>query len=488
MSIVQDQVKKVIKNVFVAEKENTLQLSEILFTDTIKAVVPLTEKKINWNEISTKEKREKFISEISLQKDEENKIDGEYLLLIPGGVDAHVHFNTPGFEFREDIEHGSYAAACGGNTTIIDMPCTSLPPVTCKENLYNKLEAVKKRSLIDYAFFGGVRGNDFETGLDIKKQIYQLADAGVAGFKAYLISGMETFTDLTKKEMLQVAKWIYETGKPLLVHSEDKNLVLSRQKKLQLKKRNDWKAYCESRDVKAETEAVKTMIDITRKTKCKIHIVHLSSKEALELVRTAKNDGLSISAETCPHYLYFTQKDFENDVIRNYLKTAPPIKSTEDRGALWQGLKDGTISFITTDHAGCNPNLEKSSNNFWEIYGGIPGVEHRVQFLFSEGFLKGKLTLQKTIELLSCNSADYFKLRQKGSITTGKDADFALINLWSSEKIEADKMLSKGKYTPFEGITFNALVGDVYLSGKRIIKNKNQCQSELLGKFIKYNN
>ena len=152
---------------------------------------------------------------------------------------------------------------------------------------------------------------------------------------------------------------------------------------------------------------------------------------------------------------------------------------------LWEGLKDETLSFVVTDHAGCDPAKEKSSKNFWEVYGGIPGVEHRVPFLFSEGFLKNRLTLSQTIKLLSSNVADYFNLKNKGYIKKGFDADFALINLWDKQVVKSKEMHSKGKYTPFEGITFNSVVEKTFLRGELIMNQSGETEQKIgYGKFI----
>jgi len=195
----------------------------------------------------------------------------------------------------------------------------------------------------------------------------------------------------------------------------------------------------------------------------------------MELIRSAAKENIQLTSETCPHYLYFTQKDFENDKIRNYLKTAPPVKFEEDKNALWDALKNDKLEFVTTDHAGCNPTEEKISDNFWKVYGGIPGVEHRVPFLFSEGFLKNRLTLEQTIKLLSTNAAKFFNLKDKGELVENRDADFALIDLWNSQVVASDNMHSKGKYTPFEGVTFNAIVKQTFLRGEEIMnRDKNK--------------
>ncbi len=469
----------IVKDVLVCAAENKIQLCDIYYDSKIKEIKPKSEKLFDWIDLKEKHKRDLILKQFT---DSNGEIS--FFLAMPGAIDPHVHFDTPGFEFRENFEHASLASAYGGTTTIIDMPCTSLPPVTTRANLQIKLEALKNKSYIDYALRGGVAGNDFDENV-IEKNIRELDKAGVDGFKAYMISGMGTFKDLTQEQMIYAAKIIGKTGKPLLVHAEDKELVANREQLFKSMNRSDWKAYCESRDVQAEAEAVNKLISIAKKVDCRIHIVHLSSESALMAVKKAQEKGLKITTETCPHYLYFTQKDFENEAIRNFLKTAPPVKFEEDKDALWQGLFDGSILFVTTDHAGCDPAIEKSSQNFWDVYGGIPGVEHRVPFLFSEGFLKGKLSLEQTIKLLSSNAADYFGLKNKGYLKQGYDADIALIDLWSSEIISSVNMHSKGKYTPFEGVRFNAVVEKTFLRGKLVITREEKIEELFCGEFIR---
>ncbi len=464
---------KLLSDVFISSGGNQLQLVDVIFDQKIIEIIPRLHRTVSWGEISTREEWKEFQKQISLQSPGQysmdyQKYEGRFFLLIPGAIDTHVHFNTPGFEEREDFEHGSLAAAVGGVTTVVDMPDTSIPPVTSMENMHVKLNATYGRSWVDYAFWGGISGLDFEKGKDIQQQIRDLTEAGVIGFKAYLLSGMETFTDLTPDQMLQVAHWIkaISTGRPLAVHAEDKKMVEQRQADLQKRGVNDWRAYCSARDIPAEVKAVVTMIDIADKSKCWVHIVHLSSKTGLKLIRQAREDGIEITAETCPHYLYFTANDFKNPFIANFLKTAPPVKGIPDKDALWDGLRDGTISFITTDHAGCDPKKEKISKNFCEVYSGIPGVEHRLPFIFSKGFKKGRLMLSQTIDLISTNPARFCGIsKTKGTLEPGKDADMVLINLWGNQVIKAAEMHSKGKYTPFEGIHFDVKLEGTFLRG-----------------------
>jgi allantoinase len=473
-----------IKNILLNTKENKLRLAEVSFSDKIEEINFLSDE-FDWNYLKDKNLLYEFKSKYKKETRDENSIDGNFCLLMPGAIDPHVHFDTPGFEFREDFEHASTAAAFGGVTTIIDMPCTSLPPVTDLTNFTTKLETVKNRSLIDYAFWGGVRRQDFDDLNKLEKQVIELSEAGVAGYKVYAISGMEEFSDLTYEQIEQAAELIKQTGKPMAVHAEDKSLIVSRREAFQKENKNSWKEYCTARDIEAERIAIEQIKNIAEKTGCRIHVVHLSSKAGMELIRSAGKENIQLTSETCPHYLYFTQSDFENDKIRDYLKTAPPVKFEEDKNALWEALKNNELEFVTTDHAGCNPDEEKVSDNFWKVYGGIPGVEHRVPFLLSEGFLKNKLTLEQTIKLLSTNAAKFFNLKNKGKLTKDKDADFALIDLWNSQVVSAKDMHSKGKYTPFESITFNAIVKQTFLRGEEIMnRDKNKFGKIGYGKFV----
>ncbi len=482
-----DNQIKLLKNVFLSVGENKLKVVDIQFSNHVEKIIEKFSHKIDWKDIDSTGKRNKFIGQLPTSEHSSNEkiYDGQFLVAIPGAIDSHVHFDTPGFEYRDDFEHGSTAAAFGGVTTVIDMPCTCLPPVTNKNNFENKLNVIKSRSLTDYCFYGGVCGNDFDNNLDIENQVKELSDAGVAAYKTYLISGMDTFADLNEEKILQAAGWIKKTNKPMAVHAEDKQMIVEKRTIAKNAGKNDWRDYCSVRDDQVEAKAINLLLKIARQTGCKIHIVHLSSKLGLDLIRQAQDEGLKITSETCPQYLYFTQNDFNNPKISNFLKTAPPVKNKIDREALWHGLKDGTLSFVVTDHAGCNPEKEKSSENFWEVYGGIPGVEHRVPFLFSEGFLKNKLTLSQTINLLSSNVADYFNLKNKGHIKPGYDADFVLLDLWNKKVVKSEEMHGKGKYTPFDGITFNAVVESTFLRGELIMNNSGKTEQTIgYGKFI----
>lgn len=459
-----------------------MKLVDIEFDTSIKSIQYKLRRDVNWQEIDTNEKLESFISGLpATTEGSNNHIDGNYRLLIPGGIDTHVHFDTPGYEFRDDFEHGSTAAAVGGTTMVFDMPDTSKPTVTSQVNFTNKENALARRSLIDYSLWGGIRRNDFKLDRPPIADILDLSQCGIPGYKTYLTSGMDIFRDLTFEQLKSAARKVAQANGLIAVHAEDKFLIASTTERLQKEGQNDWKAYCKARSVKAEMRAVQNVIKVAEETGCRFHIVHLSSGEALRLITEAMETGIRITTETCPHYLHFVQEDFENESIRNFLKTAPPVKFASDRKALWDGLASGAIDFVTTDHAGCNPDEEKTATDFWNVYGGIPGVQHRVPYLMSEGFIEGRLTLERTIELLSTNPAEMFNIPFKGKIEKTFDADLVIVNPWQSTTIKSEEMHSKGKYTPFDGVKLNCAIDEVYLRGKQLYNRETNFISDEFG-------
>ena len=393
--------------------------------------------------------------------DKNEVIDASGLFVFPGGIDPHVHFNDPGYTHNEDFYHGSCAAASGGITTIIDMPCTSIPPITNKENLERKLAVVQKKSITDFGLFGGISAQSFTKGFP--ENADELSKY-VLGFKTYLISGMETFGRLDKYQFKQVLQKVKDLDLPVLVHAEDYDYIKSATE-LYSKKGSSTKNYYLSRPEIAEILAVKTATEVARETGCELHIVHVSCAEAAEFLIENK-----ISFETAPHYLEFDILDFER--IGSALKTTPPVKSPENKTKLWQLLTDGKINFVASDHAP-SPKEKKNTGSIWTDYSGIPGTGTLIPYLFSEGFLKGRLSLQRFIEITSKNAAKKYGIfHKKGSIEIGKDADFVLIDPNKNWIVQGEKFLSKGKITPFEKYKFKGKIMKTILRGKVIYNSE----------------
>ena len=405
-------------------------------------------------------------------------IDAKGLITLPGGIDAHVHFDTPGFTEREDFYHGSMSAAAGGITTVIDMPCTSLPPVTNGENFDIKYDAVKDTSVIDYAFFGGINSRRFD---DYIKCMDELAEKKVKGFKTYFVSGMETFPRVTKYEFSHILEHALILNIPVLLHAEDFGVISSRAKDLASEDDNYLK-YCLMRPEAAEIEAVKEAVFIAKHVNDNLHVVHVGSARAAAIINSLEDKG-RITYETCPHYLAFTQDDFK--IKGSLLKTAPVVKSEYDKENLWKYLLNGSCSFVASDHAPCSL-AEKNTGSFMTDYGGIPGTQTMLPYLFSEGYVNRKMPLSKLYQVVSESPAKRYGLYPaKGSLNVNTDADMTFINPSSKYTFSKDDLLSKGETTPFDGENFTGKVVLTIVRGKIVYyENLGITINKGFGKYI----
>jgi len=387
-------------------------------------------------------------------------IDLKGSILIPGAIDPHLHFNDPGFTDNEDFFTGTKAALFGGVTTIIDMPCTSLPPVTNVKNFNNKLSIVKDKALVDFAFWGGVNGAE---ELDLEK-LKKLKKRGAKAFKIYTISGMESYKSLSYKKIGQLFKLTKDEDFIFAFHAEDLDTIEKNRKKISKEELKTIDGYLKIRDIDAEVIAIKNIINIAKKYDTKIHIVHLSSKKGLELIKNYKN----CTTETAPHYLHFNSNDLYH--LKGRLKTAPVVKNREDQLSLIEGIVNGDIDFIATDHAGTIFEKNKQFDDFSKVYNGIPGVETMLPSTF-DLYNRGIISLKRLIEITSTNAAKLYNLYpNKGSLEIGTDADFTIMKK-ESYIFDESMMQSKGKYSPFNNMKFNYKVDKTILRGKIIFNN-----------------
>ena len=404
-------------------------------------------------------------------------IDAEGMITIPGGIDPHVHFDTPGYTHREDFYHGSMSAAAGGITTVIDMPCTSIPPVTNGKNFEIKFDTVKDMSCVDFSFFGGIDVNEFDK---YESSMKELATKGVKGFKTYFISGMSSYPRVNKYQFFKILQKGKELGIPILLHAEDYELLNGLENELSNKPDN-YLRYYNSRPALGEVLAVTSAVEIAKSINGNLHVVHVASYEAAEIINKELN-YFNITYETCPHYLYFTFDDF--NVKGSSLKTAPVVKTKKDQDKLWQFLTEDKCLFVASDHAPA-PLSEKNTGSFMKDYGGIPGTQTLIPAVFSEGFKKNKLNLKKLIEVTSTNASKRYGLYpKKGSIRKNSDADFTLINPNKEWTFTKDLLYSKGETTPFDGETFQGKIVMTILRGKIIFQENSGITVEKgYGKF-----
>lgn len=410
-------------------------------------------------------------------------IDATGLLVLPGAIDPHVHFNTPGYTDREDFTSGSMSAAAGGVTCVIDMPDTSLPPVTDRASLIGKLRAVGEMSVIDFALWGGISGNAMRTS-GWRSHLRHLKIEGCVGIKCYLLSGMRSFEHLLPLELVEVMRRAKELGIVVGLHAEDRDMVLRRTAGLQTLGRQDAKAYYEARSDPAESDGVRQGIAVASETGCSLHIVHVGSAKAADIAIEARRQGADVSLETCPHYLSFSCEDLES--LGSILKTAPVIKTKDDGAKLWKHLSNGGIDFLTSDHAPCSLK-EKQTGSIWTDHGGISGTELLFPYAFSEGYRKERLTLARLIDVTSASAARRFGLYpRKGAIAVDTDADFVFVDPNAKWTVRGEAFGSKGKITPFEGHEFQGRVVRTMCRGTTVFEyGKGISADPGFGRFVR---
>jgi allantoinase len=382
-------------------------------------------------------------------------IDAAGLLVLPGGVDPHVHFDEPGFTDREDFYHGTSAAASGGITTIVDMPCTSIPPVTSRANFETKYAVISRRAVVDYGLYGGVADESFSEGFP--QGMEELAPY-VLGFKTYFISVMELFHHVNHYQFRKVLEAGKRLGRPILLHAEDLQVSEAATAAAQ-QAGNSVRDFVDGRPEDAEILAILNAAELARRAQSDLHIVHVSTARGAEIV--AANPY--VTGETCPHYLAFDLEDFVR--IGSAAKVTPPIKAEPNRTALWDAIIDGGLSYVASDHAPA-PTVQKNTGSIWTDYAGIPGTGTLLPFLYSEGYRQGQISLRRLVEITSSAAAARWGIDdRKGALLPGRDGDCVLIDPNGTWSVRGEEFLSKGKVTPFEGKTLLGRISQTIVRG-----------------------
>ncbi len=382
-------------------------------------------------------------------------------ILMPGVIDAHVHINEPGRTAWEGFVTATQAAAAGGITTVADMPLNASPVTTSVPALNEKIEAAKEKLYINVALYGGlVPGNQVD--------LEPLLRSGVSGIKCFLVhSGIDEFPNVTEKDLERAMPLIARYQLPLLAHCE----IYDQEEKTELSDNpGSYKAYLASRPKKWENDAVALMIRLCRKYNCPVHIVHVSSAEALTLIAAAKAEGLPLTAETCTQYIYFDAESIPDN--NTLFKCAPPIREKENNKMLKEALATGILDFITTDHSPAPPDIkETESGNLQKAWGGIAGL----QFLLPASWtaLKDSISLEKFIPLLTSSPARFLKATGKGEIKAGHDADFVI---WSPDdkfEVKMQDIRHRHKLSPYTGHQLYGVVKQTIVGGK-VVYEHNQ--------------
>ena len=343
------------------------------------------------------------------------------LAILPGLVDSHIHINEPGRTEWEGFRMATRAAAAGGYTMLVDMPLNCVPATISLEALDAKRKAAQGQCQVDWAAWGGLVPDNLE-------EVAALASAGVSGFKCFLIHpGIEEFTMVNEDELRAALPKIKKTGLPLLVHAELPGPVDSATQGLM---QADWRVYdtyLKSRPDEAELSASELLIRLCEESGCRIHIVHLSTSKALARLRDAKRRGLPITVETCPHYLHLCSEEIANGATLN--KCAPPIRNRENREALWQGLREGVIDLVATDHSPCPPPMKRMERgDFQFAWGGIPSVSLALPLMWTEASRR-RFSLVDIARWMAESSAQLAGVEErKGRLAAGFDADMVVFD------------------------------------------------------------
>jgi allantoinase len=393
--------------------------------------------------------------------------------LLPGMIDAHTHINEPGRTEWEGFATATRAAA-GGFTTVVDMPLNSLPETTDVGALELKREAAQGQCLVDVAFWGGcVDGNQAE--------LEPLALAGVAGFKSFLIyPGCDGFTEIDRDNLELALPHIVKTSLPLLVHAELAPSIDAAVARLNAAGA-DWRryeTYLASRPDEAELEAIEMLIGLCRKYRFRLHIVHLSTAQALGMIRSAKQEGLPLTAEACPHHLHVTAEQIADGAT--LFKCTPPIRSAANRELLWEALKDGTLDLIATDHSPCpiamkrltatEPGME--CGRFDEAWGGIASLSTAVSVVWTECVQRG-IGLEKLVEWMSAAPARLAGIASDaGGIAAGMHANLVAFDAEAEWVVSEDRLHYKHKCSPYMGETLKGVVRSTWVRGRRVFDQR----------------
>jgi allantoinase len=387
----------------------------------------------------------------------------EDLVLMPGLVDSHVHINEPGRTEWEGFNTATQAAAAGGITTLVDMPLNCIPVTTTKEAFQEKLVSVTDKLWVDCGFWGGAIPQNID-------QLDDLLNAGVLGVKSFLIdSGIAEFPPVAENDMRRILPILAKHDVPYLIHAE---LDCDHTPPADIN--DSYQSFLDSRPKKWENDAIALMVKLALKAKqeghdTKVHIVHLSSAEALASIAKAKQHDLTFTAETCPHYLTLYSEIIPNG--KTLFKCCPPIRDNANRNLLWEAIDEHLISFIVSDHSPCTPELKHiDTGDIEKAWGGISALQFSLPLIWTEAKQRG-FDLVKLSKLMSFETAKFAGLDHiKGQIKVGNHADLLIFDDEKQYSISTDMIKHKHKITPYVGKTVQGEILRTYVRGHLVYR------------------
>ena len=400
-------------------------------------------------------------------------VDYGDLIIMPGLVDTHVHINEPGRTDWEGFNTATQAAAAGGITTVIDMPLNCIPVTTTIDAVNAKKACLKNQMWVDIGFHGGVIPNNHE-------DLFSMMKAGLNSFKAFMIdSGVEEFPASDKITLEKAMPILAEGNATLLVHAE-----LDNNEEFNVQDKSSYQEFLNSRPDSWEVDAIAEIINLSEKHNCKVHIVHLSSAKAIELIQQAQDKGIKVTSETCPHYLTLSSETIPDGDGR--YKCCPPIRDSDNQDNLWKGLETGTIDFIVSDHSPCTPALKKlEQQNLWEAWGGISSLQFGLSLIWTAIQKRGYGIIELVKWMCERPSVLVQLENRKGKIKKGFQADFVIWNPETEHTIDKKEILFKNKMSAYEQHKVLGVIEQTILACKVIFdKNKENFTGQPSGKYL----
>jgi dihydroorotase len=400
------------------------------------------------------------IGEAALMPPARETLDATGLHMLPGAIDAHVHFREPGYTHKEDWETGSAAAAMGGVTTVFEMPNTD-PPTATPEALAQKFAAAEK-SYVDFGLYGLLAEDNL-------RHLERLIEGGVAAFKCFMGNTFGNLPSPSTGAMLEAFEIIAPSGLRISLHAETASIMAHRQARLIASGRHDPLAHLAARPAIVAVEAVSRAALLAEWTGARVHVLHISSGDELQPLRAAKHRGVDITGETCPHYLLFNEQAYAD--MGSLIRVNPPVREQAHQDALWAGLRDGTIDMIATDHAPHTAD-EKLRNDIWQADCGFVGVETQMPIMLTQ-VAAGRLSITDYVRLTATAPAKAFGLYpRKGALQVGADADIAIVDLRREARIHAAALHSRGSITPFENFPTRGLPIHTLVRGSFVMRDR----------------
>ena len=402
-------------------------------------------------------------------------IDAGTAAVLPGMVDSHVHLNEPGRTEWEGFASGTRAAAAGGITSVVDMPLNSIPVTTNVAALRRKAAAADGAALVDYGFWGGVIPQNLS-------DLGPLLEVGVLGFKVFLVpSGIDEFPKTPERALAAAMRRLAEHDAVLLAHAEAPGVVERATRRARGDPRR-YETWLSTRPIEAELDAIDQLLELSDRTGCRIHIVHLACAEAIPRIEEARRDGVPVTVETCPHYLTFAAEEIPDGATT--FKCAPPIRARHHREALWDGLAGGVIDLVASDHSPAPPELKcLESGDFLQAWGGIASLELSLAALWTGAWERGR-TLEDVARWLSAGPARLAGLSRKGRIAPGCDADLVIFDpneLWT---VDPAALRQRHPVTPYAGLALQGRVQRTFVRGICVYES-GKCSEAAGGRWLK---